>query len=181
MADEQALAAAIEQRMSVLENDQSRTGSAPPSADSAKEGGEAPTASAELPPGKQKTADEVFAEMKKIPLFMTSMDELDEDNEQIQALKAIAYEGTRAEIAQNFRNQGNECVKFKQYLDAREFYAKAIAALKGPQHPQEPDEELPDQRVVEIDEEAEESKERAIEEACYTNRALCNLEMSITS
>ena len=171
------LAAAIESRMKLLEEKKN------PGASNETSDGSAPAASAEVPPSRLKTADEVIAEMKKVPLFMTSMDELDEDNEQIQALKAIAYEGTRAEIAQNFRNQGNECVKFKQYPDAREFYSKAIQALKGPIQPQEPedDDELPEQRVVEIDEEAEEKKERSIEEACYANRALCNLEMSITA
>ncbi|KAI6841657.1 TPR-like protein [Hortaea werneckii] len=173
MDKEMELAAAIESRMKLLEEKKN------PGAPNETSDGSAPAASAEVPPSRLKTADEVIAEMKKVPLFMTSMDELDEDNEQIQALKAIAYEGTRAEIAQNFRNQGNECVKFKQYSDAREFYSKAIQALKGPIQPQEPedDDELPEQRVVEIDEEAEEKKERSIEEACYANRALCNLEM----
>ncbi|KAI6874054.1 TPR-like protein [Hortaea werneckii] len=173
MDKEMELAAAIESRMKLLEAKKT------PGASNETSDGSAPAASAEVPPSRLKTADEVLAEMKKVPLFMTSMDELDEDNEQIQALKAIAYEGTRAEIAQNFRNQGNECVKFKQYPDAREFYSKAIQALKGPIQPQEPedDDELPEQRVIEIDEEAEEKKERSIEEACYANRALCNLEM----
>ncbi|KAK5129167.1 hypothetical protein LTR08_003787 [Meristemomyces frigidus] len=130
------------------------------------------TLSAQLPPGKQKTADEVLAEMKKIPLFMNSLDDLDEDNEQLQALRAIAYEGTRAEIGQNFREQGNDCVKDKQYPNARDFYTKALQALRGPVQPQNPYEE-----PVVLDAEEEESKERAIEEACCANRALCSLEM----
>ncbi|KAK4545078.1 hypothetical protein LTR36_003629 [Oleoguttula mirabilis] len=138
----------------------------------------APTVlSAELPPARQKTADELIAELKKIPLFMTNLDDLDEDNEQLQALRALAYEGTRAEIADNFRNQGNDCVKQKQYPDAREFYTKALQALKGPAQPQDPEEGPSDVQVIELDEEAEEKKERVIEEACYANRALCNLEM----
>lgn len=138
--------------------------------------------SAEVPLTRRKTVDEVVAEMKKMPLFMTSLDDLDEDNEQLQALRAIAYEGTRAEIAENFREQGNDCVKQKQYLDAREFYTKALQALRAPPPPpDDPEEGLSDARIVEIDEEAEGKKERAIEEACHANRALCNLEMSITS
>ena len=134
------------------------------------------TLSAQLPPGKQKTADEVLAEMKKVPLFMNSLDDYDEDNEQLQALRAIAYEGTRAEIGQNFREQGNDCVKQKQYLNARDFYTKALQALRGPVQPPDPNE-----KDMVVDEEAEEKQERAIEEACCTNRALCNLEMSITT
>jgi len=139
-----------------------------------------PAASADLPPTRQKTADEVLAEMKKIPLFMTSLDDMDEDNDQLQAIKALAYEGTRAEQATNFRQQGNECVKSRLWSDAREFYTKALQALKAPRkQPQDPEDGLADARVVEIDEEGEEKEEREIEEACHANRALCNLEMSI--
>ncbi|KAH9841252.1 tpr repeat protein [Teratosphaeria destructans] len=139
-------------------------------------------AGADLPPSRQKTADEVLAEMKKIPLFMTSLDpeETGESNEQLEAIKALAYEGTRAEISDNFRNQGNDCVRQKQYRDARDFYTQALQALKAPrQAPEDPESEP---RVLEIDdEEVEAKRERSIEEACYANRALCNLEMSITA
>ncbi|KAK4955332.1 HSP70/90 co-chaperone [Elasticomyces elasticus] len=126
---------------------------------------------AELP-SSTKTADELVAEMKRMPLFMTSMDDMDEDNEMLQAIRAIAYEGTRAEVAGNFRTQGNECVKTKQWSDARTFYAKALAALKAPREAAPKDSD-----VAELDEEVEEKKERALEEACYANRALCHLEM----
>ncbi|KAK4574214.1 HSP70/90 co-chaperone [Recurvomyces mirabilis] len=143
----------------------------------ATDNGAASTASAEPPPIQQKTADELIAEMKKVPLFMTSMDDMDEDNDMIQALKAIAYEGTRAEIADNFRVQGNECVKAKQWMNAREFYTKALVALKGPKVPQPGTEGTSNEKVVEIEEEAEAKKENDAAEACYANRALCNLEM----
>jgi len=181
MAETKNLPAAYDQQMSLQENGGPAHGSQHAATKGGNANHEPATASAELPPSRQKTADEVLAEMKKIPLFMTSLDDMDEDNEQLEALRAIAYEGTRAEIADNFRNQGNDCVKQKQCLDAREFYTKALQALNGPIQPQDSEEGLPDQRVVEIDEEAEEKKERVIEEACYANRALCNLEMSITS
>ena len=143
--------------------------------------------SAPMPPSmaekKQYTADELYAELNKVPLFMTSLDESAEsgDNDMLEALKALAYEGTRAEIASNFREQGNDAAKTKQWSDARLFYTKALAALKGPAQPQDPDEGLPDVRVVEVDEEAEAKRERDLEEACLVNRALCNLEMSITA
>jgi len=131
---------------------------------------------AELPPVQQKTADELVAEMKKMPLFMTSMDDMDEDNDMLEAIKALVYEGTRAEVADNFRVQGNDCVKTKQWREARDSYTKALAALKGPQQAPPADAE-----IVEIDEEAEEKQERTLEEACCANRALCNLEMSISA
>ncbi|KAK0255050.1 HSP70/90 co-chaperone [Friedmanniomyces endolithicus] len=120
---------------------------------------------AELPPVQHKTADQLVAEMKKMPLFMTSMDDMDEDNVMLEAIKALVYEGTRAEVADNFRVQGNDCVKTKQWREARDYYSKALAAVKGPQHPLPPD-----AKVVEIDEEAEEKQERTLEEACYANQ-----------
>ena len=53
------------------------------------------------------------------------------------------------------------------------------SALKMAQTPQEGEEGAPDMEVVQLDVDEEERKEREIEEACLTNRALCNLEMSI--
>lgn len=151
---------------------------------SLQNGGSNTSASADIPPGMQRmkdyNADELFQQMNRIPLFMTSLDQSDGEggeNIELEALKALAYEGTRAEIAQNFREQGTELIRTeKRYPEARDFYTKALQALKAP--PPEPDpEEGP--KVIEIDEEAEAAKERSIEEVCLVNRALCNLEMSI--
>ena len=144
------------------------------------------TASTSLPPGMQKSkeysVDELIKEMNRVPLFMTSLDESDGEggeNLELEALKALAYEGTRAEIAQNFREQGTELVRTeKRYREAREFYSKALEALKAPPIPPDP---AQGPQVVEMDEEAEMKKERSIEEACLVNRALCNLEMSISA
>lgn len=125
---------------------------------------------------------------------MTSLDS--EDNVDLDALKALAYEGTKAEVAGNFREQGNECAKLKQWKDAREYYDKAIAVCKhGVPKPQELEDGPADMDLKiekadhddagidgvtneeEVDVEAEEKKEKAIEEASYVNRALCNLEL----
>jgi len=150
-------------------------------------------ASADMPPGmeqkKQTTADELYRELNRYPLFMNSLPDAEEPgeaNDMLEALKALAYEGTRAEIAENFKTQGNEAVAEKRWIDAREFYTKALTALKGPKVPvsTEPEDGPPDidinaNRVVEeVDEEAEEKKEKALQEACLANRALCQLEMS---
>ena len=115
---------------------------------------------APMPPtmarAKEVGVDELLAEMNRIPLFMTSLDDM-EENPQLEAIKALAYEGTRAEIAQNFREQGTELIRTeKRYAEAREYYSKAIAALRAP-----PPELDPEQgpSVIEIDEEAEERKE----------------------
>jgi hypothetical protein len=144
-----------------------------------------PAASAELPPAmaevKSQSVDDLLKEMNRMPIFMTSLDETDGEggeNLALEALKAMAYEGTRAEIAENFRQQGNECARAKQWTDAKEFYDKAIAALKGPQNNPDPDAEGPDVIPVELDEKEEAEKERVIAEAVYVNRALCNLEKS---
>jgi len=141
-------------------------------------------ATAAMPPAmadiKSMSAEEVLKEMNRLPLFMTTLDETDGEggeNDALEALKALAYEGTKAEIAENFRQQGNECARAKQWSDAKEFYGKAIAALKAPKKEPDP-EDGPQVIEVEIDEEEEQKKEEAIEEACYVNRALCNLEKS---
>ena len=147
---------------------------------SAANGG--PKPSADLPPAmaevKSQGADEILKEMSRLPLFMTTLDETDGeggDNMALEALKALAYEGTRAEIAENFRQQGNDCARAKQWTDAKEFYSKAIAALKAPPAHTDP-EDRPRVIDVEVDEEEEAKKEKEITEACYINRALCNLE-----
>jgi hypothetical protein len=146
---------------------------------------QAPEQTAALPPAmasmKSQTTSSLLEEMNRVPLFMTTLDDTDGsggENEALEALKALAYEGTRAEVAENFRQQGNECAREKRWSDAREYYDKALAALRGPR--QKPESEVDVQE--ELDEEEEEKKERKIEEACYINRALCHLEkrMSIS-
>lgn len=92
------------------------------------------------------------------------------DNPELDALRALQHEGTRAEVAQGFRESGNECAKGKLWKDAKEFYTKALAALRA-----ERDEE---ESALVLDEEEEGKKERETQEACYINRALCNLELS---
>ncbi|EPS40598.1 hypothetical protein H072_5522 [Dactylellina haptotyla CBS 200.50] len=90
-------------------------------------------------------------EFFRTPLFMQSLDDASgETNEALEALKALAYEGEPSEIAQNFREQGNECYGRKNWKDAVEFYTKALAAG---------------------------CKVDAINVACYANRAACNLEL----
>jgi len=137
-----------------------------------------PPAMAEI---KKQSVDEVLAEMNRMPLFMTTLDETDGEggeNPLLEAMKALAYEGTRYEVAENFRQQGNECARAKMWTDAKEFYDKAIAALKGPQRKPDPDADAEGGQVIEVelDEEEEAKKEKVVEEASYVNRALCNLE-----
>lgn len=138
-----------------------------------------------LPPAmaniRKYGADEVISMINRVPLFMNELDETDGQggtNTELEALRALAYEGTRAEVAANFREQGNDAAKAKLWKDAREFYTKAIQALKGPKQSDVEGGEDAELEVVELDEEEETRKEKLHEEACYVNRALCNLEMS---
>ena len=144
-------------------------------------------ASAALPPAmadvKQHTADEVVKMLNKTPLFMTELDETNEEgneNVALEAIKAMVYEGSRAEQAENFRQQGNEHARVKNWSDAKAFYTRAIAVLKAPPKSLEDRmEEMPDMEIIEIDEEAEARREKGVEEAVFVNRALCNLELSM--
>ena len=79
-------------------------------------------------------------------------------------------EGTRGDVAQNFREQGNEAAKEKRWGDPKEFYSKAIAVVQTkvdkwdkPENPEE-----------------EKTLLRQVEEAAFINRALCNLELSMS-
>ncbi|KAF2807793.1 TPR repeat protein-like protein [Mytilinidion resinicola] len=139
--------------------------------------------SAALPPAmasiQAQSTHDVLQNMNRVPLFMTTLDDTDGEggeNVELEALKALAYEGTRAEVAENFRQQGNDLARNKMWSDAKEFYNKAIAALRAPLQPQDAEEGPADMDVVVVDEESEREKERHIEEASYINRALCNLE-----
>lgn len=131
---------------------------------------------AAAPQPKLYDVDEVIKSLKRVPLFMTDLDDAGEENPELEGLRQLAYEGTRSEVAGNFREQGNDHARVKNWQDAKEFYTKALAALHA--LPKPPEDGPPDVEVVEIDEEAEAKKEREIEEACYVNRALCNLELS---
>lgn len=107
---------------------------------------------------------------------------LDGDNMELDALRALQYEGTPAEVAQGFKEQGNEVVKLKRWKDGKEFYTKGLAVLVQ----REKDRSLksPDEagkRLSIAEDEAEIGKEKELEEICYVNRALCNLEISVFS
>ncbi|KAL2003733.1 hypothetical protein VTN02DRAFT_2498 [Thermoascus thermophilus] len=119
---------------------------------------------------KSHTADEIISMMNKTPLFMTDLENAgDEKGENIMldAIRAMQNEGTRGEVAQNFREQGNESAKAKHWKDAKEFYSKGIAVLTAKEDQWEkPEDVAKEQKLL-----------REVEEACYINRALCNLEL----
>ncbi|KAH8804653.1 hypothetical protein F5884DRAFT_796784 [Xylogone sp. PMI_703] len=82
-----------------------------------------------LPPGmasmRNKSGAEILADLNKSPLFMTEL----EENDDLEAIRALAYEGTPAEVAAGFKERGNECFAEKKWKDAKEFYTKGIQVL----------------------------------------------------
>lgn len=102
---------------------------------------------------QNKSTDEVLKELNRMPFFMTKLDDTDGDggeNTELEALKALAYEGEPHEIAGNFKNQGNDLYKAKRFKDARALYNKGIE--------------------IECDDDS-------INESLFSNRAACELEI----
>lgn len=111
----------------------------------------------ELPPQLMeyvdKTGDEVMKELNRLPFFMTELDETDGnggENTNLEALRSLAYEGEPHEIAENFKNQGNDHYKVKNYKVAVDYYAKGLDV---------------------------ECNDNSINLLLYLNRAACNLEL----
>ncbi|KAI0203789.1 TPR-like protein [Astrocystis sublimbata] len=146
----------------------------------------------EISPGRamteRKTVDEVVAELKATPFFMTEL----EENDETDAFKALSYEGTPLENALEFKEQGNEVYKIKRYADAKEFYTKGILILAKeerkrkqkaesstpqPPAPEPRKEEDGEQSKKEETSEEEVLKERALLETLYGNRSACHLEL----
>lgn len=98
---------------------------------------------------------------------------------ELDALRALQYEGTPAEIAQGFKEQGNDVVKMKRWVDGKEFYTKGLAVITQRKKVRslESSDEAGDKPSF-AEDDAEMRKQKEIEEACFVNRALCNLELS---
>lgn len=90
----------------------------------------------------------------------------------LEAISAIQYEGTKSEVAQNFKQQGNEAIAVKQWKDAKEFYSKGLAVLL-----------LKDEGRWDQPENMEqELKTRTtLKEQLFSNRARANLELSMVT
>ncbi|RKP10262.1 hypothetical protein THASP1DRAFT_21997 [Thamnocephalis sphaerospora] len=96
--------------------------------------------------------DRLVEELNRVPLFMQELPEDAGDNVTLQALQALAYDGTPEENAENFKNQGNDCFRLgkSQYKNAIEYYTRALN---------------------------EKCEDTALNVACLINRAACNLEL----
>lgn len=109
---------------------------------------------------------------------------LEGENIELEAIRALQYEGSRAEVALGFKERGNEMVKAKMWKDGRDLYTQALGVLhKASKYPKS-DEKAgasDDELGLETEAESDIQQEKSVEEACYVNRALCNLELSKTS
>ncbi|KAK9234953.1 hypothetical protein V1525DRAFT_411384 [Lipomyces kononenkoae] len=141
----------------------------------------------------------LLKDINRLPLFMTELDPTDGEggsNLALEALQALAYEGTPFEIASNFKQQGNDCFSLKHFKDAAEYYGRAIAAILQNDKKKEEtsgenstdkaelaetDEHGSPLQIIDNcgpnadDDEAEKLKELVT--TCYLNRAACNLEL----
>lgn len=124
----------------------------------------------DLPPAmaafQNKSSEEMLADLNKLPLFMTSL----EDNDDLEALKALAYEGTPLEVGAGFKERGNECFVEKSWKDAKEFYGKGIQVLLAEVRKRQKGE------ATTADED-EIKQEVSVLEASLVNRAACHLEL----
>lgn len=121
-----------------------------------------------------KTGEEIRAELNKTPLFMTDL----EENDEIEALRALAYEGTPDEVAVGFKDNGNECFRAGKWKDAKEFYTKGIDVLQAEQRKRTAatGETTPNPEPF-VDSHEEIQKQLSILETCLVNRAACHLSL----
>ncbi|KAI0034417.1 hypothetical protein K488DRAFT_45503 [Vararia minispora EC-137] len=84
------------------------------------------------------------------PLFMTSLPDDGSNDATLAALQSLVHDGTPDEIAQNFKEQGNDYFKGRRFREALGFYTQGIDAKP---------------------------EDLALMEALLCNRAACNLEL----
>ena len=132
-----------------------------------------PTQGPAVPPqmsDEKQSVDDLVKDLKKSPFFMTSLEDAgDDENLELEAIRALIYEGSRAEVASNFREQGNEEARLKQWKEAKEIYSKGLAALKAPR------------KEEDATGKEEDKKEATVKELLLVNRALCHLEIRMCS
>ncbi|KAI0347416.1 TPR-like protein [Trametopsis cervina] len=102
-----------------------------------------------FPQPQNVSIDEKLAAFDSVPLFMKTLPD-DVENDALNAIQSLVHDGTPDEVAENFKNQGNEYFKGKRYRDALGFYTQGIGAF-------------PTNAVL--------------QEALLCNRAACNLEL----
>ncbi|KAI9840185.1 MAG: hypothetical protein M1837_001857 [Sclerophora amabilis] len=129
---------------------------------------------------QDRSVEDVASMMNRMPLFMTSLDETDGaggENVDLEALKALAFEGSPTEVAKNFKEQGNECYKARVWKDAVEFYTKGLAVLEGSRKKIQEGGAGTDTEGNEDDGKVDVKEAKDIAETLLVNRAASNLEL----
>jgi len=134
-------------------------------------------------PGLGDSLEERIAELKATPFFMTELEDIDPENNDIAALQALSYEGSPLENGTDFKERGNEVFKQKRWIDAREFYKRGIDILwleerrRAREKSGAPANGAPNPAPMgkSSDTPDEIEKERAVLAQLYTNRAACHL------
>lgn len=124
---------------------------------------------------QNKTSAEVLEELNKMPFFMNSLPtdiESDENFQALEALRAMNYEGNPTDMITNFKNQGNDLFKIKNYKDARTFYQRGLDI--------DAENYNPDEDTLEIEEGAQPfdiNEFNSIKSVVYSNKAACELSL----
>ncbi|KAL6931589.1 related to Hsp70/Hsp90 co-chaperone CNS1 [Hanseniaspora guilliermondii] len=124
---------------------------------------------------QNKSTSEVLEELNKMPFFMNSLPsdmEADESFQALEALRAMNYEGNPTDMITNFKNQGNEMFKAKNYKDARAFYQRGLDIDAQNYNP--------DEDTVEADENNKPfdiNEFNLIKAVVYSNKAACELSL----
>ncbi|KAN0065035.1 HSP70/90 co-chaperone [Thecaphora frezii] len=132
---------------------------APPSSSSSSSSSSSTSASASPPPSdllagwatrpaSSKTFSDTLSALTSTPLF--TQDAASVDQTTLDALSALAFDGTPDQVATNFKSQGNTHFLSKRYRDALGFYTQALDANPT------------DTKLL---------------ESLYANRAACHLEL----
>ncbi|KAJ1665982.1 HSP70/90 co-chaperone [Coemansia sp. RSA 1813] len=65
-------------------------------------------------------------ELEKIPLFMTQLPEIEDDNPAVEALKSMVSDEPPEEMAKTLKEEGNLCFKRGKYADAAGYYSNGL-------------------------------------------------------
>ncbi|KAK7202786.1 hypothetical protein BZA70DRAFT_285024 [Myxozyma melibiosi] len=134
------------------------------------------------------STDELMRDLNRLPLFMTELDQTDGEggsNLMLEALQALAYEGSPVEIARNFKSQGNERFQVKSFKDAVEFYTKAIMTGLGKPEVKPTQGEGADStnssRIEELPDNMTAEQEKEIAEAYFDSKATSGTKINLNT
>lgn len=75
-----------------------------------------------------KDEESMINDFFSTPLFMTEAPK-DVNDPSLLAIQSLLYDGSSQEVALNFKNQGNECMKHGQFREALNYYNQGIQVI----------------------------------------------------